>query len=200
MQARPAPSEGEARSSCVVLVSGGLDSAACIDYYLRQDFAVRGLHVDYGQDPAANEARAARGVANHYRIPLNTVTLAMARPKSIGEVPGRNAFFVLTALMETSPSRALIALGSHAGTAYYDCSGHFLTAVQTLLDGYCDGQVRVAAPFAEWTKAEVFQYCISNAVPIDLTHSCERGLDHPCGQCLSCKDREALSVSKNLSY
>lgn len=85
-----------------------------------------------------------------------------------------------------------LSLGIHAGTPYYDCSSSFLTDVQRLLDGYFGGTVRVEAPFVEFTKRDVFDFCLRNRVPVDLTFSCERSSDCPCGECRSCEERLIL--------
>ena len=53
-----------------VLLSGGIDSTACVAFYLQQGFQVRGLFVDYGQAANAHEASAVDAVAHHYAIPL----------------------------------------------------------------------------------------------------------------------------------
>lgn len=182
------------QDQCVVLVSGGIDSAACIDFYQREKFTVSGLHVNYGQPAARHEAAAAAAVANHYGISLTHIQLTGARPKLEAEFLGRNALLIFTALIELDVRTAILAIGVHSGTPYYDCSPSFLSTIQTLVDGQCDGRIRVAAPFLEWKKNEIWSYCLKRRVPIDLTYSCERGLDHPCGLCLSCRDLEALRV------
>jgi len=88
----------------------------------------------------------------------------------------------------------LIALGIHAGTAYYDCSEHFVGHLNALLSGYCNGRTVLAAPFLSWSKHSVYDFCAKNEIPIHLTWSCEIGPVTPCGRCLSCEDRGQLSV------
>lgn len=154
--------------------------------------------MNYGQPAARNEATAATAIAHHYGIPLSVTQVAGARPKSDGEILGRNALLLFTALMEIDDHSAIIALGIHSGTSYYDCSSNFLSTVQSIVDGQCDGRIRVVAPFLDWTKKEIWDYCLKHQVPIDLTYSCEKGLDHPCGVCLSCRDMEALRVCEKL--
>jgi 7-cyano-7-deazaguanine synthase len=187
------------QSNCVVLLSRGLDSAACVDFFQRQRFQVRGLHVTYGQAAGRHEAAAATAIADHYKMPITLVGLSGIRPKSDGELLGRNAFLLFTALMEIDTPTAVVALGIHSGTPYYDCSPSFITTVQAIADGQCDGRIRIVPPFIEWTKKEIWDYCLENKVPVDLTYSCERGLDHPCGVCLSCRDLEALRVCRKLN-
>jgi 7-cyano-7-deazaguanine synthase len=186
------------RCKCVVLLSGGMDSAACVDFYQRQGLAVSGLHVSYGQPAASHEVASAKAIARHYGIPLSIISMNGARPKSDGELLGRNAFLLFAALLELDTSRAMLAVGIHSGTPYYDCSSNFLTTVQSIVDGQCDGRIRVVAPFLKWTKREIWDYCLKYQVPTGLTYSCEKGLDRPCGVCLSCRDLEALRACEKL--
>ena len=86
----------------------------------------------------------------------------------------------------------VIAIGIHAGTAYYDCSRSFILKAGRLVEEYTDGAITVAAPFVDWTKREIWDYCSVKEVPVNLTYSCEVGGEQPCGSCLSCKDLEAL--------
>lgn len=179
-------------SHCTVLLSGGIDSAACVDLYQRQHFIVQGLHVTYGQPAAKRESVAASAIANYYRIPLVQISMIGARPKSEAEFLGRNALLLFIALLELDPRAAMLVLGVHSGTAYYDCSPSFLSTVQAIIDGQCDGRIKVAAPFLNWTKKQIWEYCVEYHVPLELTYSCERGLDQPCGGCLTCRDLEAI--------
>ena len=183
---------------CLVLVSGGIDSAACVRFYQRQQFAVRGLHITYGQPAAHQEATAARAVRDHYGIPLAHLRVLGAGLKPAGQILGRNAFLLFTALSELGACSAMIALGVHSGTPYYDCTARFISAVQTIVDGQCDGRIRVAAPFLEWTKRQIWDYCVEQQVPIERTYSCEKGQVRPCGVCLSCRDREDLLACQKL--
>jgi 7-cyano-7-deazaguanine synthase len=182
------------QSDCVVLLSGGIDSAACVDFYQRQQFLIQGLHVTYGQPAAKQESAAASAIADYYRIPLTQICMIGARPKSETEFLGRNALLLFTALLELKARSAIVVLGVHSGTPYYDCSSSFLSTVQVIVDGQCDGRIRIAAPFLEWTKKQIWSYCMEHRVPLELTYSCERGLERPCGICLTCRDLETLRV------
>jgi len=115
-----------------------------------------------------------------------------ARPKTETEFLGRNSLLLFTALLELDAQAAIVVLGVHSGTPYYDCSSSFLSSVQVIVDGQCSGRVRVAAPFLDWTKKQIWHYCVEHQVPLELTYSCERGVDRPCGVCLTCRDLEAI--------
>lgn len=53
---------------CTVLLSGGLDSAACVSFYLEHRFLVSAIHFSYGQAAESNELRAARSIASYSMI------------------------------------------------------------------------------------------------------------------------------------
>jgi 7-cyano-7-deazaguanine synthase len=175
-----------------VLLSGGVDSTACVAFYLEQKFCVAGAFVDYSQAAASCELNAAKAVAQYYRIPLRTFTWSGGAKKGDGEVVGRNAFLALALAMELGDMAGIIAAGIHSGTRYYDCSGSFLSSLQGIIDGYTDGRLRIGAPFLDWDKRLIWEYCMSHHVPVELTYSCEKGTLPPCGTCNSCRDLEAL--------
>lgn len=181
-------------ADALVLLSGGIDSAACLDFYRDLGRDPCALFVGYGQPAESSEERAARAVAAHYDVPISCPRWIGVKRKSSGLILGRNAFLVTIALMEKSPSVSMIAAGIHAGTGYADCSANFVDGMQAVLDMYSDS-VQFAAPFLDWSKAEVFEYCLRREVPLELTYSCEAGSSPPCGRCLSCMDREALDAS-----
>ncbi|MBI3016231.1 MAG: 7-cyano-7-deazaguanine synthase [Candidatus Tectomicrobia bacterium] len=177
-----------------VLVSGGIDSAALLAFYLRQRFNVRALFVDFGQPAAKQESHAARAVCKHYGVRLSIMTVKAGAAFSAGEIPGRNAFLVFATVLVCGAQPGMIAIGIHEGPPYYDCSEGFLKSIQTVVDGYAAGRIKVAAPFLKWGKQTIWEFCKKVGVPVDSTYSCEKGGVRPCGRCLSCKDREALSA------
>lgn len=177
-----------------LLLSGGIDSTACLAFYLKEEFHVECLHISFGQPGSRQERAAAERVARHFDVPLTILHWSGSADFMAGEIVGRNAFFLLGALIEIGGNAGILAIGIHAGTPYFDCSQAFLSSLQTVFDGYCDGRVRIAAPFIEWSKQQVFAFCESEGVPIELTYSCEKGTYQPCGECSSCRDRRALDA------
>lgn len=181
-----------ASSEVCVLLGGGLDSTALIPFYLSRGDTVRGVHFDYGQPSVEGERRSVLGIAEHYAVPVEKVELGLSITNVRGEYFCRNAVLLLCAASILDSAGGRLSLGIHAGTPYYDCSSSFLTDVQRLLDGYFGGTVRVEAPFVEFTKRDVFDFSLRNRVPVDLTFSCERCSDRPCGECRSCEERMML--------
>jgi 7-cyano-7-deazaguanine synthase len=179
----------------LVLLSGGIDSTACLDFYKELGRLPLAFFVDYGQPAARLEADAAKAVSAHYSVPLVSLTWRGYQTKRAGLIPGRNCFLITAALMERPNSVFMIALGVHAGTDYPDCSQPFLETMQTAIEISENCAVQLATPFAAWTKQDILAYCKVRNVPVHLTYSCERGTEPPCGACLSCKDRRSLVAS-----
>jgi 7-cyano-7-deazaguanine synthase len=180
--------------NALVLLSGGIDSSCCVAFYRRMGYDVRGVFIDYGQPVNQKEEESAQAIAEHYAIPLQVIRVCGPVANFKGEIPGRNAFLVFGALLYHPAITGLLALGIHAGTAYYDCSEYFADQLGNVLSGYRAGQIVLATPFVKWSKQMVYQFCIDSRVPTDLTWSCEVGPSAPCGHCLSCKDRAHLNV------
>jgi len=60
---------GNQESEVLVLLSGGIDSAACVAFFQNRGNGVGGMFVDYGQISAAREKKAASetsGELNHF--------------------------------------------------------------------------------------------------------------------------------------
>lgn len=181
-------------TSVWVLLSGGIDSAACVAFYLQRGFKVECIHWTFGQAASVPEQAAAQRVANHYGVPLTILQWSGSTEFATGEIVGRNAFLLFGALMETGGQSGIMAMGVHAGTSYFDCTKTFVHLLQRVIDGYCDGTVQISAPFVDWSKHDIFQFCVTAGVPVELTYSCETGTAQPCGDCLSCRDRSALNA------
>lgn len=191
---KPKPQKRNALAKVFVSLSGGIDSTACAAFYLQRGFSVRAVFVDYGQIAARREEEAAKAVARNYQIHLLKLRWSGLSQKNAGLITGRNAFLLFAAFMEMPEDVRILALGIHSGTQYRDCSPLFIRKVQSLFDTYTGGRLQIGAPFLKWTKADIWTYCRSQGVPVELTYSCERGQDQPCGQCLSCRDLEALNA------
>jgi 7-cyano-7-deazaguanine synthase len=179
-------------NEAMVLLSGGVDSTACLAFLKSQNTRSSCLYINYGHSAANQETRAALEVSAFYGVRLKQIAVSGFPHWGAGFIPGRNAFLLHTALMATTFKKGMIAIGIHSGTAYSDCSDYFLRQMQSSFDVYTEGRISVCAPFLHWTKKEIWEYCRMMKVPFELTYSCEAGHDPVCGQCLSCIDRGLL--------
>jgi 7-cyano-7-deazaguanine synthase len=175
-----------------VLLSGGIDSAACARYLQDEGFRVSCVFIEYGQAAAGPERRAVTAVAELLRSNLSIISISSKRHFGAGEIVGRNAFLALAALTLCEVKSGVLALGIHAGTPYYDCGPAFLLSIDRVVAEYTDGCMRVVAPFISWTKQNTFDYYVRAGLPTTITYSCEAGTEPPCGACASCRDRRML--------
>ncbi|HEX6679129.1 MAG TPA: 7-cyano-7-deazaguanine synthase [Gaiellaceae bacterium] len=182
--------------SCVatslILLSGGLDSATALAAATRDGASPSGLFIMYGQAAERAERQAAAAIADYYSVSLETLTVT-GRRFGEGEIRGRNAFLIHGALLAAEPGPTTMILGIHAGTGYVDCTPEFVGLMQRSLAFHTGGEVTLAAPFVDFSKGDVYALARKLHVPVELTYSCERG-GEPCGECLSCRDRELLSA------
>jgi len=110
--------KGKRKQTSIVLLSGGVDSAACINYYLDLDFEVNGLFLDYGQRAHNNERQSAEQIAAYYGIKLDQAPFSATKHYGPGEIRGRNAFLILAALLYYPRLKGIISIGIHSGTPY----------------------------------------------------------------------------------
>ena len=183
---------GEACFKTIVLLSGGVDSLACVHFFSKRGHSLKGVFVDYGQVAAEFECKAARQIAGRYNIELQEITVSLGECFGAGEVVGRNALLMMLGVVASKTSFSAIACGIHGGTPYYDCSSIFVNRISTIISESSDGRTQLLAPLLDWTKQEVYEYVKEEKLPVELTYSCEAGDLPECGKCLSCRDREVF--------
>ena len=174
----------------IILLSGGIDSMACISFYLNEGDEVECIFCDYGQPGCKEEYESANRVANFFNIKLHNIKIHDLQIPKTGEIFGRNALLVISALCYYGKGNYKIIIGIHNGTTYSDCTELFVSMINRVIDCYANGTVLLEAPFINWYKSDIVEYCKSNSLPISLTYSCEAGSSPPCGTCLSCLDRK----------
>ena len=178
----------------LVLLSGGVDSACVLAERRNSTDQISTLYVDYGQTAADAERASSHSIADHYQVNWAELSVhGLVIPS--GEIPGRNALLVHLALAHLGSAHpSCIYLGIHAGTPYRDCSPAFVEETQRSLDYQSSGGCQLVAPLLRWNKGQVVHRALELGMPLHLTHSCECAIQ-PCGECASCKDREAALAS-----
>ncbi len=187
---------------CVVLLSGGLDSATVLGLARAEGRECYALSFEYGQrhrvelECAREQARRA-GVARHLvlRVDLDAIggscltsagaavpaaDLARERIPST-YVPARNTIFLAHALAWAEVLGApRIDLGINAVdySGYPDCRPEFLQAFQKMANLATAagvegrGEVRIHAPLLYWSKAEIIRRGLACGVDYGRTNSC----------------------------
>lgn len=109
-------------------------------------------------------------------------------------VPARNLIF-LSVAMGVAEARDLdaISIGVNAldYSGYPDCRPEFITSFAdtarlALKRGVEGRPIEVRTPLLELTKADIVRLGRSLDAPLELTWSCYRGDDRPCGSCDAC--------------
>lgn len=203
----------------VVLLSGGMDSAAVIALAQEQGFAVHALSVRYGQRhtselDAAVRVAAAQGVIVHKTVDVDlrsiggsALTADIDVPEAGGEgipvtyVPARNTIMLSLALGWAEVLGANdIFCGVNAVdySGYPDCRPEFIAAFEHLATlatarGVQGTRFRVHAPLQTLNKADIIRKGVELGLDYGLTHSCydpDPG-GRPCHRCDSCTLRAA---------
>ena len=180
------------KATVLVLAGGGIDSALCMHNLRESGVLFRGLHIDYGQPARHNEWRAVQKIVKHLGGTASQIAISSKRIFNGGEVQGRNAAFIFLGLMQLHPEEKAICIGIHAGTPFFDCSRSFFESIEQSVAEQTNGCTRLVAPLLDCTKPEIIGLARAAAIPLELTYSCQLGVERGCGSCHSCKDRKAL--------
>ena len=195
-----APAAG--RRSCVLLLSGGLDSATCLALVSRWGWTVHALSFDYGQRHRV-ELRAARALARRYGAASHRVIAIPSfgalggsaltdrsirvPKKALGKaripvtyVPARNTLFLAFALGAAETAAATeIVIGANAldYSGYPDCRPAFLRAFERAANlgtkaGDEGRRFAIRAPLLALTKADIVRLALALGLDPGLTTSC----------------------------
>ena len=204
---------------CIVLVSGGLDSATTLAIARAQGLDCYALSVDYGQRHRA-ELDAARAVSHALgaiehrvmRIDLGGIggsaltdpAIAVPETPQIGipstYVPARNTAMLALALGWAEVAEAdsiFIGVNAVDYSGYPDCRPVFIQAfervAQLATKAGVEGTLafRVIAPLIDMTKAQIIRRGIELGVDYAMTVSCYQADDggRACGACDACRLR-----------
>jgi 7-cyano-7-deazaguanine synthase len=199
----------------LVVLSGGLDSTVCMAL-AAQEGPVVAVTFDYGQrhrvelDRAA--AVAARYDAEQLVVRLDAsqwggsalTDASIDVPDSdtqtdnhsipVTYVPARNLIFLSVAagVAEVRQADAIyIGVNALDYSGYPDCRPEFIesfaaTAALALKRGVEGRPLELRTPLIDLTKAQIVKLGVSVGAPIELSWSCYRGDERPCGRCDAC--------------
>ena len=202
------------KKQCLVLLSGGLDSATVLNIALKE-FEVIAISFDYGQRHKF-EISAANQIAKEAKIPIKLIKIDLGQfgnsaltdnievPKNqeIGKeipityVPVRNTIFLSYALAFAEVNNIFdIFIGVNAldYSGYPDCRPEFIEAFEKMANEatkFSQGEqkIKIHTPLINLTKAEIIIEGSKLNVNYAITHSCydpsADGLS--CGACDAC--------------
>jgi len=217
--ARPSEPRTGSRTSAVVLVSGGLDSATCLAIARAEGHACHALSFAYGQRheaelAAARRVAAALGAVQHRVMTidlaafggsaLTDASIAVPEAPSTGipvtYVPARNTIFLAMALAWSEVLGAhdiYIGVNAVDYSGYPDCRPAFIEAFERVANlatraGVEEAErLRIRAPLISLSKAQIIRRGVDLGVDYALTVSCYQAdaEGRACGRCDSCRLR-----------
>ena len=202
------------KKQCIVLLSGGLDSATVLNIALKK-YEVTAVVFDYGQRHKF-EISAAKKIADLAKTPIKLIKIDLGQfgnsaltdnievPKNqeIGKeipvtyVPVRNTIFLSYALAYAEVNNIFdIFIGVNAldYSGYPDCRPEFIQAFEKMANEgtkFAQGnkKIKIHTPLISLTKAEIIKTGTELDVDYKLTHSCyDPSFDGlSCGECDAC--------------
>ena len=107
-------------------------------------------------------------------------------------VPARNTVFTSIALSYAESINAeiiIVGWNGEEGATFPDNSKEYLNKFNELIDVGSPNKIRIEAPAIDLNKEEIVKLGIKVGAPIDLSYSCYKGEEKPCGVCESCMRR-----------
>ena len=107
-------------------------------------------------------------------------------------VPARNTVFTSIALSYAESINAeiiIVGWNGEEGATFPDNSKEYLNKFNELIDVGSPNKIKIEAPAIDLNKEEIVKLGIKFGAPIDLSYSCYKGEEKPCGVCESCMRR-----------
>ena len=196
---------------CVVVLSGGPDSAVVAFWAKKQGYQIYPITFKYGQI-AQKETECAQKIAEKIGITTKIIDLSALKEIFSGVtslcntdipltsefsppiiVPFRNAIFLSAAVAyAVSVGADKIFYGAQGSDEpfYPDCRREFYEAFEKAAQlGTCQ-EITIKAPFSGRQKSDLIKIGAELGVPFELTWSCYLNGAKHCGKCESCVNRK----------
>ena len=203
----------------VVLLSAGLDSTVAFKHAYDQCKEVLCLTFDYGQQAAAKETLCAARICDKFDVPHEVIELpwiarfggALVGTSELPQIEEHeldSEKAVETARGVWVPARNLIFMAIAAGYAenydydfitvgldfeeartFPDNTLEFVERFNRVLEYGTISDLKIDAPLIHMNKVDIVRLGVLNGAPLELSWSCYRSGDLPCGVCESCLRR-----------
>ena len=196
---------------CVVVLSGGPDSATVAYWAQKQGYQIYPITFKYGQI-AVKETESAQKIAQNLGVSTKIIDLSALKEifsdvTSLCNtdipltaefsqpiiVPFRNAIFLSVAVayaVTVGADKIFYGAQGSDEPFYPDCRREFYQAFEKAARlGTCE-DISIEAPFSNMKKSEVIKIGADLGVPLQLTWSCYLDGAKHCGKCESCVNRK----------
>ena len=204
----------EITNLAIILVSGGMDSCVSAASAISDGYEVAFLHVNYGQLTEKRELRAFHEIGDYYDIKKSMVVdimhLAIIGGSCLTDkeikvpdanlddidipvsyVPFRNANLLATAVSWAEVIHAkkiYVGAVEEDSAGYPDCRRAFFDSFEKVIsDGTKpETEISIVTPLINLSKKEIIEKGLELNAPLNLTWSCYKEENTPCGECDSC--------------
>ena len=203
----------------VVLLSAGLDSTVAFKHAYDQCEEVLCLTFDYGQQAAAKEIECAARICGKFDVAHEVIELpwiarfggALVGTSELPQIEAHeldSEKAVETARGVWVPARNLTFMAIAAGYAenydydfitvgldfeeaktFPDNTLEFVERFDRVLEYGTISNPKINAPLINMNKVDIVRLGVLNGAPLELSWSCYRSGDVPCGMCESCLRR-----------
>lgn len=118
-------------------------------------------------------------------------------------VPARNTVFTSIALSYAESIGAeiiIVGWNCEEGETFPDNSKKYMEEFNKLIDVGSPDKIRIEAPAIDLNKEEIVELGIEVGAPMELSYSCYKGEEKPCGVCESCMRRKRAFKKMGLKY
>jgi 7-cyano-7-deazaguanine synthase len=178
---------------CLVLLSGGQDTATCLAWAKKEFQEVYAITFDYSQ-PHFHELECAQQLAMVASIKKHEIILLPNLFEITNNpviIPNRNMIFLTISAayaMSYNISHLVAGMGQVDYSNYSDCRDSSVRAVQVALQLNCDIPIFIHTPLMWKSKAETIQMLqeLDCMEWLEFTHTCYQNKRPPCGECDAC--------------
>lgn len=190
----------------IILLSGGLDSLACLAMTREKYNCELAITFDYGQKALDKEIEASKKICEFYNVEHKIIKLdflkditqtALVSEKEVPQdydmkavwVPNRNGLFLnIAGSFADSYGYNYIIIGANKeeGKTFPDNTLEFAKRVEAEFEFSTLIQPKILIPLIEMDKEQIVKTVIDLKAPLELVHSCYLGGEKNCGKCESC--------------
>ena len=118
-------------------------------------------------------------------------------------VPARNMVFtaIATSYAESIGAEIIIVgWNGEEGETFPDNSKEYLNEFNELINVGSPDKIKIEAPAIDLNKEEIVELGVEVGAPMELSYSCYKGDEKPCGVCESCMRRKRAFKKMGIEY